>query len=73
MYFMEFGRIVISADTLVGKPRIKGTRIGVDLIVSYINQGATIEWLIEGYPHITKEDIEEAVEYNRIVLKGKYK
>jgi uncharacterized protein (DUF433 family) len=70
---MEFDRIVVSADTLGGKPRIKDTRIGVNLIVRYINQGATIEWFIEGYPHITKEDIEEAIEYNRIVLKGKYK
>lgn len=70
---MQFNRIMVSADTLAGKPRLKGTRIGIDLIVRYINQAATIEWIIEGYPQITKEDIEEAVEYNRIVLKGKYK
>jgi uncharacterized protein (DUF433 family) len=38
-----------------------------------MNQGATIEWFIKGYPHITKEDIETAIMYNRIVLKGKYK
>jgi uncharacterized protein (DUF433 family) len=70
---MEFNRIVFTPDTLFGKPRIKGTRIGVDLIVESINKGATIEYLLEGYSHITKEDIEEAIEYNKIVLDGKYK
>jgi uncharacterized protein (DUF433 family) len=35
---MEFDRIVVSADTLGGKPRIKDTRIGVNLIVRYINR-----------------------------------
>lgn len=56
-------RVSIDADTLVGKPRITGTRIGVDLILRYLGKGATIEWLLEGYPSITREDVYAALAY----------
>lgn len=56
-------RISIDADTLVGKPRITGTRIGVDLILRYLGHGATIEWLLEGYPNITRDDVYAALAY----------
>jgi uncharacterized protein (DUF433 family) len=37
---------------LCGKPIIKGTRISVELIVRSLGEGATIDWILEGYPHI---------------------
>jgi uncharacterized protein (DUF433 family) len=36
----------------VWKTKIKGTRISVELIISSLEEGATIEWILEGYPHI---------------------
>lgn len=56
-------RISIDADTLVGKPRITGTRIGVDLILRYLGSGSTIEWLLEGYPELAREDVYAALAY----------
>jgi uncharacterized protein (DUF433 family) len=56
-------RISIDEHTLVGKPRITGTRIGVDLILRELAAGATIEWMLEGYPKLTEEDIRAALAY----------
>lgn len=50
-------RIVTTPDTLFGKPRIKGTRIGVEFIVDRLDDGWTFEQLLESYPRITREDI----------------
>jgi uncharacterized protein (DUF433 family) len=51
------GRIVATADTLAGKPRITGTRIAVDLIVGRLADGWSFEQILESYPNITREDI----------------
>jgi uncharacterized protein (DUF433 family) len=56
-------RVSIDEHTLVGKPRITGTRIGVDLILSDLAAGATIEWLLEPYPFLKEEDIRAALAY----------
>jgi uncharacterized protein (DUF433 family) len=50
-------------DTLVGKPRIKGTRISVELIVRKLGGGYSIEALLESYPHLTKPQILAALQY----------
>lgn len=53
-------RIVATPETLLGKPRIKGTRIGVELIVGRLGDGWTFEQLLDSYPRIAREDIEAA-------------
>lgn len=40
-----------------GKATIKGTRIGVDLILEKIGAGETIEELLIAYPFLTREAI----------------
>ncbi len=50
-------RIEVKADVLGGKPVIEGTRISVELILDLISSGATIDQLLEDYPHITREDV----------------
>ena len=42
---------------LNGKPIIKGTRIGVDLILEKIGAGETIEDLLAAYPFLSKDAI----------------
>ncbi|MBS0385918.1 MAG: DUF433 domain-containing protein [Proteobacteria bacterium] len=46
---------------LFGKPRITGTRIGVDLILRNLSEGAIIQSLLEGYPDISEADIRAAL------------
>jgi uncharacterized protein (DUF433 family) len=65
---MQFNRISINPNIMRGKSCIKGTRISVDFILDQFAQGATIEYLLEGYSHITRGDIQEALHYAGAVL-----
>jgi uncharacterized protein (DUF433 family) len=38
-------------------------RIPVPVIVRQIAHGATFEEILEGYPDLTREDIQQAIEY----------
>ena len=49
--------ITATLGVIRGKPAIKGTRIGVDLILEKLSNGDTIEDLLEAYPHITRSAI----------------
>ena len=61
-------RITSDPDTLHGKPRIKGTRIPVYLVVNLIAAGESIPHILEDYPSLTKEDISAALRYVNIHL-----
>ncbi|MDH5186310.1 MAG: DUF433 domain-containing protein [candidate division WOR-3 bacterium] len=53
-------------DVLRGKPRIKGTRIPVSLILGYLAAGNyTIEKIIEEFPDLTREQIAACLDYAR--------
>lgn len=56
-------RIVSDAETLFGKPRVKGTRISVELLLDRLADGWSVEDIIESYPHITREDIQAALAF----------
>lgn len=61
---MPQGRKIVSdPDIAFGKPVIEGTRISVELILEKLAAGETIEQLLEGYPHLSREDIRAAVDY----------
>jgi uncharacterized protein (DUF433 family) len=49
--------ITSNPEVLFGKPAIKNTRIGVDLILEKMASGDSIEVLLDSYPSITKNDI----------------
>lgn len=57
--------IVSTPDVLRGKPRIKGTRIPVSLILGYLAAGNTIEKIVEEFPDLTKEHIAACLDYAR--------
>lgn len=57
--------IVSTPDVLRGKPRIKGTRIPVSLILGYLAIGKTTDGIIEEFPDITKEQIAACLDYAR--------
>jgi hypothetical protein len=42
-------------DVLRGKPRIKGTRIPVSLILGYLAAGSTFEDIIKEFPDLTQK------------------
>lgn len=50
-------RIVSDPDTLFGRPRIKGTRIGVEFILDLMASGWSEAQILESYPHLQPEDL----------------
>ena len=57
--------IVSTPDVLRGKPRIKGTRIPVSLVLGYLAAGNTTEKIIEEFPDLTEEHIAACLDYAR--------
>lgn len=57
--------IVSTPDVLRGKPRIKGTRIPVSLILGYLVAGNTIEEIIGEFPDLAREHIAACLDYAR--------
>ena len=45
-------------EIIGGKPKVRGTRLGVGLILGRLGDGWTAEQLIEAYPAITAEKIQ---------------
>ena len=50
---------------LRGKPRIKGTRISVSLILGYLAAGNSIDEIIREFPDLTKDQILACLDYAR--------
>jgi len=57
--------IVSTTDVLRGKPRIKGTRIPVSLVLGYLAAGSTFDDIIKELPDLTKEQIAACLDYAR--------
>ncbi len=58
-----FTRILIDAKVCHGQACIKGTRIPVYQVVQMLANGDSIDELLEAYPTIQKEDIQECLSY----------
>lgn len=58
-------QIVSTLDVLRGKPRIKGTRIPVSLILGYLATGKTNDEIIKEFPELKEEQISACLEYAR--------
>jgi uncharacterized protein (DUF433 family) len=52
-------------DVLRGKPRIKGTRIPVSLILGYLAAGSTVEKIIQAFPDLNREQISACLDFAR--------
>ena len=58
-----FDRIVSDPAILGGKPIIKGTRISVEILLEWIASGASRDDVLQSYPHLSAEDVEQAIGY----------
>ncbi len=57
--------IVSTSDVLRGKPRLKGTRVPVSLVLGYMAAGASHEEIIREFPDLTSEHIMACLDYAR--------
>src|SRR4030067_513087 len=58
-----FDRITFDPQIVGGRACIRGMRITVSVIVGQIAHGASFEEILEGYPDLEREDIQQAIEY----------
>jgi uncharacterized protein (DUF433 family) len=65
-----FDRIVSNPAILGGKPVIKGTRISVELILEWMASGANRDDIVSRHPHLTAEDVEQALAYAASAFKN---
>lgn len=65
---IRMDRIELNPRVCNGRPVIKGTRIPVSVILDQIAEDESWESLLDGYPELTKEDIQAALIYARASL-----
>jgi uncharacterized protein (DUF433 family) len=58
-----FDRISFDPDILGGKACIRGMRISASLIVNLVANGMSVEQILDEYPDLEAEDIEQALRY----------
>jgi len=58
-----FTRITVDPEQMGGVPCIRGLRIPVATIVGMVAEGMAQDEILEAYPDLAKEDIEEALRY----------
>lgn len=61
-------RITSQPGVMLGKPVIKGTRITVALLLHKLSEGASLEDLLQMYPHLCQEDVYAALAYASEVI-----
>jgi uncharacterized protein (DUF433 family) len=59
----QFQRITLDPEKCFGKPCIRGLRMPVASILSYLSSGMTIEEILSEWPELEREDIYEALGY----------
>ena len=58
-----FDRVTSDPDILGGKACIRGMRISVSLIVNLVANGMTVQQILDEYPDLEPQDIEQALRY----------
>lgn len=61
-------RIQTDPQIFGGKPIIRGMRISVELILSLLAQGETVEELLADYPELEPDDIRACLAYAYAVV-----
>ena len=59
----HFDRITFDPDVLGGRACIRGMRISVSLVVNLVANGMTRAEILEEYPDLEAEDVQQALRY----------
>ena len=59
----RFDRITLDPDKCFGKPCIRGLRVPIASILSYLSSGMTVDELLREWPELEREDISQALGY----------
>jgi len=59
----KFNRITLDPEKCFGKPCIRGIRMPVTSILSYLSSGMTVDQILKEWPELEREDIYQALGY----------
>jgi len=59
----RFDRITIDPEKCFGKPCIRGMRMPVASVLSYLSSGMTVDDVLKEWPEMEREDINQALAY----------
>lgn len=63
---VEWTRYIVSDPAVLrGKPRLKGTRIPVGLVLGYLAAGKTVPDIVAEFPDLTPDQIAACLDYAR--------
>lgn len=68
MEYFLYKNIIVDPAICSGKPIIKGTRITVKTIMEFVIAGDTDKNILENYPSITAEDLNNCKEFSLLAL-----
>jgi len=63
MVMLGFDRITFDPRIMAGQACIRGMRIPVSLIVNLVAHGKQATEILEEYPDLEQEDVQQALEY----------
>ena len=66
MAYQLYKTIVSNPDICNGRPVIKGTRITVKSVMSFVRAGDKDKKVLKGYPRITSEDLRTCKEFTSL-------
>jgi len=59
----QFNRITFDPATMGGKPCIRGQRVTVGMVLGLLASGRSREEILEAYPYLEVEDIDQCLAY----------
>ena len=63
IHHYKFNRITLDPDKCFGKPCVRGLRMPVASILSYLSSGMTVDEILKEWPELEREDIYQALGY----------
>jgi len=60
---LDLDRITFNPRIMAGQACIRGMRVPVSLILNLVANGKTVEEIIEDYPYLEAEDIQQSLLY----------
>jgi uncharacterized protein (DUF433 family) len=60
---LGFDRITFDPGVMGGRACIRGLRVTVSLVVNLVANGMTTDEILEAYPYLEAEDVQQALNY----------
>ena len=67
----KFRRITIDPEQMDGVPCVRGLRIPVATVIGLLAEGLSLQEILDDYPDLEKEDVDECLHFAAITLQEK--